>query len=125
MGSKEFVAARAEKGGTKPEGVEPDRIMFYKRTHYTSEKGWSSLEAETHYNNMIDLKDIYTSGESFMTNDEIVDTVLRTKSGYIKGLGYGRKPNTTRATQRRMAELEYSLKKAKQEDASAQHDLQK
>ncbi|XP_049372582.1 uncharacterized protein LOC125837525 [Solanum verrucosum] len=125
MGSKAFVAARAEMGGTKPEGVEPDRIEFYKHTHYTSEKGWSSLQAETHYNNMIDLKDIYTSGESSMTIDEIVDTVLGTKSGYIKGLGYGPKPNTTRATQRRTTELEDSLKKAKQEAASAQHDLQK
>uniref|UniRef100_M1BN92 Uncharacterized protein n=1 Tax=Solanum tuberosum TaxID=4113 RepID=M1BN92_SOLTU len=37
------------KGKTNPEGVEPDRIEFYKHTHYTSEKGWSSLEAETHY----------------------------------------------------------------------------
>ncbi|KAG5610640.1 hypothetical protein H5410_021921 [Solanum commersonii] len=103
------------KCGTKPEGVKPYRIEFYKRTHYTSEKRWSSVEAETHYNNMIDLKDISASGEPSMTIDEIVDTVLRTKSGYIKGLSYGRKPNTTRATQRRMAELEYSLKKAKQE----------
>ncbi|KAH0655645.1 hypothetical protein KY285_030527 [Solanum tuberosum] len=37
MGSKAFVAARAEMGGTKPEGVETDRIEFYKHTHYTSE----------------------------------------------------------------------------------------
>ncbi|KAG5632744.1 hypothetical protein H5410_004461 [Solanum commersonii] len=103
------------KGKTNPEGVEPDRIEFYKHTHYTSEKGWSSLEAETHYNNMTDLKDLYTSGESSMTIDEIVDTILGTKSGYIKGLGYGPKPNTTRSTQRRTAELEDSLKKAKQE----------
>ncbi|KAH0639168.1 hypothetical protein KY285_035754 [Solanum tuberosum] len=126
MGSKALVAARAEMlSGNKPEGVEPDRIEFYKHTHYTSEKGWSSLEAETHYNNMIDLKDTYTSGESSMTIDEIVDTVLGTKSGYIKGLGYGPKPNTTRATKRRTAELEESLKTAKQEAGSAQHDLQK
>lgn len=76
-------------------------------------------------NNMNDLKDVYTSGESSMTIDEIVDTVLGTKSGYIKGLGYGPKPNTTRATQRGMAELEDSLRKAKQESASAHHDLQK
>ncbi|KAH0669624.1 hypothetical protein KY285_023786 [Solanum tuberosum] len=124
MGSKAFVAARAELGKTNPEGVEPDRIEFYKHTHYTSEKGWSSLEAETHYNNMIDLKDLYTTGESSMTIDEIVDTILGTKSGYIKGLGYGPKPNTTRSTQRRTAELEDSLKKAKQEVVSAQLELQ-
>lgn len=48
-----------------------------------------------------------------MTIDKIVDVVLGTKSGYIKGLGYGPKPNTTRATQRRAAKLEGSLKKAK------------
>ncbi|KAH0773579.1 hypothetical protein KY290_010716 [Solanum tuberosum] len=124
MGSKAFVEARAELGKTNPEGVEPDRIEFYKNTHYTSEKGWSSLEAETHYNNMTDLKDLYTSGESSMTIDEIVDTILGTKLGYIKGLGYGPKPNTTRSTQRRMAELEDSLKKKKQEAVSAQLELQ-
>jgi len=73
---------------------------------------------------MIDLKDIYTSGESSMTIDEIVDTVLGTKFGYIKGLGYDPKPNTTRATQKRTV-LEDSLKKVKQEAANAQHDLQK
>ncbi|KAM3216938.1 hypothetical protein P3L10_026381 [Capsicum annuum] len=113
MGSKAFVAARVEIGEKEHEGVEPDRIEFYKHTHYTSEKGWSSEEAETNYNNMTDLKALYTSGEFSMTIDEIVDAVLRTKSGYIKGLGYGPKPNTTISTQRRMAELEDSLKKAK------------
>ncbi|KAH0650326.1 hypothetical protein KY284_030238 [Solanum tuberosum] len=131
MGSKAFVAARAELGENEPEKVEPDRIEFYKHTHYKSKKGWSSLEAETHYvrmviqrNNMKDLKDLYTSGEASMTTDEIVDTVLGTKSGYIRGLGYGPKPNTTRATQRKTAELEDSLRKAKQEAASAQNNLQ-
>ncbi|KAH0746236.1 hypothetical protein KY285_007893 [Solanum tuberosum] len=148
MGSKAFVAARAElvnytifivltnetlvlfqlflisQGKTNPEGVEPDKIEFYKHTHYTSEKGWSSLEVETHYNNMTDLKDLYTSGESSITIDEIVDTILGTKSGYIKGLGYGPKPNTTRSTQRRTAELEDSLKKVKHEVVSAQLELQ-
>ncbi|KAM3216427.1 hypothetical protein P3L10_025868 [Capsicum annuum] len=77
------------------------------------------------HNNMNDLKALYTSGESSMTIDEIVDVVLGTKSGYIKGLGYGPKPNTTRATQRRMTVLEDSLKKVKLEAASAQNELQK
>ncbi|KAF3632109.1 hypothetical protein FXO37_27669 [Capsicum annuum] len=89
MGSKAFVAARAE------------------------------------INNIIDLKALYTSGESSITIDEIVDVVLDTKSGYIKGLGYGPKPNTTRATQRRTTELEDSLKKVKHEAASGQNKLQK
>ncbi|XP_060184610.1 uncharacterized protein LOC132614224 isoform X1 [Lycium barbarum] len=125
MGSKAFVPARAE---LAENGVEPDRIEFYKSTHYSTEKGWSSLEAETNYNTMKDLKDIYTSGEPgepCMTIDQIMDTVLGAKSGYVKGLGYGPKPDTTRATQRRTAELEDSLRKTKEEAASAQHDLQK
>ncbi|XP_059315742.1 uncharacterized protein LOC132066450 [Lycium ferocissimum] len=46
MGSKAFVPARAE---LAENGVEPDRIEFYKRTHYSTEKGWSSLEAKNHY----------------------------------------------------------------------------
>ncbi|KAF3649403.1 hypothetical protein FXO38_17675 [Capsicum annuum] len=116
MGSKAFVASRAEIGEKEHEGVERDRIEFYKHTHYTSEK---------RMDNMTDLKALYTSGESSMTIDEIVDVVLGTKSGYIKGLGYGPKPNTTRETQRIMAELEDSLEKAKQEAASTQNELQK
>ncbi|KAH0636507.1 hypothetical protein KY289_036422 [Solanum tuberosum] len=74
---------------------------------------------------MIDLKALYTSGESSMTIDEIVDAILGKKSGYIKGLGYGPKPNTNRATQRRIAELEDSLRKTKEEAASVQLGLQK
>ncbi|XP_059305157.1 uncharacterized protein LOC132056814 isoform X2 [Lycium ferocissimum] len=124
MGSKAFVAARAEIGKTN-EGVEPDRIEFYKDTHYSSEKGWSSQEAKDNYNDMNDLKALYSEGDSTMTIDEIMDVVLGKKSGYLKGLGYGPKPNTARATQRRTAELEDSLRKAKEEAASAQDDLQK
>uniref|UniRef100_M1DP04 Uncharacterized protein n=1 Tax=Solanum tuberosum TaxID=4113 RepID=M1DP04_SOLTU len=80
--------------------------------------------ARAELNNMKDLKDLYTSGEASMITNEIVDTVLGTKLGYIRGLGYGPKPNTARATQRKMAELEDSLRKAKQEAASAQNNLQ-
>ncbi|KAM3238808.1 putative protein isoform X1 [Capsicum annuum] len=79
MGSKAFVADRTEIGEKEHEGVEPDRIEFYKHTHCTSEKGWSFEEAETNYNNMTDLKALYTSGESSMTIDKIVDAVLGIK----------------------------------------------
>ncbi|KAG5589688.1 hypothetical protein H5410_040202 [Solanum commersonii] len=112
-------------GDTTFEGVEPDRIEFYKNKHYSNEKGWASEEAETNYNNMIDLKALYTSGESSMTIDEIVDAILSKKSGYIEGLGYGPKPNTNRATQRRTTELEDSLRKTKEEAVSVQLGLQK
>ncbi|KAF3655210.1 hypothetical protein FXO38_14778 [Capsicum annuum] len=81
--------------------------------------------ARVEINRMHDLKFLYTSGESSMTSDEIVVAVLGKKLGYIKGLSYGPKPDTTRATQRREAELEDSLKKMKEEAATIQHDLQK
>ncbi|WMV55347.1 hypothetical protein MTR67_048732 [Solanum verrucosum] len=54
MGSKAFVAARAELGENEPEKEEPDRIELYKHTHYKSKKGWSSLEAGTHYTTLLD-----------------------------------------------------------------------
>ncbi|PHT36194.1 hypothetical protein CQW23_23894 [Capsicum baccatum] len=106
-------------------GVKSDKIDFYKYFHYSTEKEWSFEQAEANYNSMNDLKDLYTSGESTMTIDEIVDAVLGKKSGYIKGLGYGPKPDTTRATQRRATELEDSLKMVKEEASTVQHDLQK
>ncbi|KAM3375311.1 hypothetical protein P3S68_014025 [Capsicum galapagoense] len=111
--------------GEEHEGVKPDRIDFYKSTHYSTEKGWSSEQAEANYNSMNDLKALYNSGESSMTIDEIVGVVLGKKLKCIKGLDYGPKPDTTRATQRRAAELEDSLKKVKEKAATVQHDLQK
>ncbi|KAF3682357.1 hypothetical protein FXO38_01308 [Capsicum annuum] len=93
-----------------------------KSDHFMGSKAFVAARAEI--NNITDLKALHTSGEASMTIDEIVDVVLSTKSGYIKGLGYGHKPNTTRATQKRTAELEDSLKKEKQEAVRAQHELQ-
>lgn len=51
---------------------------------------------------MIDLKDLYSSGDHSMTTDEIVDVILGTKT-----------------------ELEDSLRKIKEEATCVQHDLQK
>ena len=71
------------------------------------------------HSSMNDLKAIYApEWESSITIDKIVDVVLGTKSRYIKGLGYSPKPDTTRATQRKLEELEYLFKKVKEEDAT-------
>ncbi|KAF3658841.1 hypothetical protein FXO37_14243 [Capsicum annuum] len=78
-----------------------------KCNHIMGSKAFSVARAEI--NSMNDLKALYTSGESSMTIDEIVDVVLSKKLGYIKGLGYGPKPDTITATQRRAVELEDSL----------------
>ncbi|KAM3305926.1 hypothetical protein P3S67_012795 [Capsicum chacoense] len=103
--------------------INDDNRTKLKYNHFMGSKAFVAARAEI--NNMNDLKALYTFGESSMTIDKIVDAVLGTKSGYIKGLGYGPKPNTTRATQRRTTELEDSLKKAKLEAASTQNELQK
>ncbi|KAF3631682.1 hypothetical protein FXO37_27827 [Capsicum annuum] len=87
------------------------------------ESSGSVEEARKIENNMKELQALYTSRESSTTIDEIVDVVLGTKSGYIKVLGYGPKPNTTMATQRRTTELEDSLKKVKLGVVSAQNEL--
>ncbi|PHT99468.1 hypothetical protein BC332_31663 [Capsicum chinense] len=86
-----------------------------KSNHFMGSKPFVAARAEI----------FYILLETSMTIDEIVDDVLGTKSGYIKGLGYGPKPNTTRATESRTTELEDSLEKAKLEAASAQNELQK
>ncbi|KAK4733703.1 hypothetical protein R3W88_007964 [Solanum pinnatisectum] len=99
MGSKAFVVACADivipfqlfsclRGETKPERLEPDRIEFYKHTHFIKEKGWSSQETEYHYARIL----------IFFSN--IYCTLY--KSGYIKGTDYGPKPNTIRAKERRI-----------------------
>nr|XP_016498266.1 PREDICTED: uncharacterized protein LOC107817019 isoform X1 [Nicotiana tabacum] len=73
---------------------------------------------------MRDLRARSVSEENPMTIDEIVDNVLGTRSGYIKGLGYGPKPNTTTTTKRRTTELEDALRRAKEDAATTQHGLQ-
>ncbi|KAM7500249.1 hypothetical protein LguiA_024663 [Lonicera macranthoides] len=45
-----------------------------------------------------------------MIDDEAADRVLGTKSDYIKGLGYGPKPNTSTSSNRRNVELEKALR---------------
>ncbi|XP_070058201.1 uncharacterized protein [Nicotiana tomentosiformis] len=72
---------------------------------------------------MRDLRARSVSEQNPMTIDEIADNVLGTRSGYIKGLGYGPKPNTTTST-KRTAELEDSLRRVKEDAATAQHGLQ-
>ncbi|KAF3659501.1 hypothetical protein FXO38_12608 [Capsicum annuum] len=93
---------------------------------------WKELTKEEKYDALIrchncmnDLKALYILGESSLTIDKNVYVVLCKKSEYIKGLGYGPKLDTTRATPRRATELEDSLKKVKEEAATIQHDLQK
>ncbi|KAK9033727.1 hypothetical protein V6N11_049912 [Hibiscus sabdariffa] len=72
---------------------EPNRMDFFKATHYSNEKGWTSSNAQTTYEKMAELQSTpVEEGPEPKTIDNIVDEVLGTRSGYIPGLGYGPKP---------------------------------
>ncbi|XP_031260309.1 uncharacterized protein LOC116118460 [Pistacia vera] len=72
-------------------GEECDQISLFKFTHFKEGKGWIPLEVEAKYNEMIELKEKSSLDDKPLTADEICDQVLGTRSGYIKGLGYGPK----------------------------------
>ncbi|KAJ0041108.1 hypothetical protein Pint_26732 [Pistacia integerrima] len=92
QGSMAFVVVRNEIEKKELNGEECDRISFFKFTHFKEGKGWMPLEVEAKYNEMIELKEKSSSDDKPLTADEICDQVLGTRSGYIKGLGYGLKP---------------------------------
>ncbi|KAL4279094.1 hypothetical protein GQ457_03G015270 [Hibiscus cannabinus] len=72
---------------------EPNRMDFFKATHYSNGKGWTSSNAQTTYEKMVELQSTpVEEGSEPKTTDDIVDEVLGTRSGYIPGLGYGPKP---------------------------------
>uniref|UniRef100_A0A5B6ZQ58 Transposase, Ptta/En/Spm, plant n=1 Tax=Davidia involucrata TaxID=16924 RepID=A0A5B6ZQ58_DAVIN len=116
-GSRSFVSARHEMRDKETE-EEPNRIEFYLAIYYKEGNGWSCSEAEDKYNLMKEMQsEQVAEGEISLTSDQIVDCVLGTKSGYVKGLGYGPKPTTSGSSSMRNAELQKTLRKT-QEDAS-------
>ncbi|XP_058208955.1 uncharacterized protein LOC131321929 [Rhododendron vialii] len=89
-GSKSFVRRREELKES-----EMGRIEFYKATHYKN-GFWTSDGAEKNYNEMIKLKNQpVPEGETPMTEDQICDKVLSHAIGYVRGLGYGVRPDTS------------------------------
>ncbi|GMI89456.1 hypothetical protein HRI_002614900 [Hibiscus trionum] len=91
QGSRAFVASRY---AMRKDGHEPNRIDFFKATHYSNDKGWTTHEAQTTYEKMVELQSTSVEeGVEPKTVDDIADEVLGTRSGYIPGLGYGPKPN--------------------------------
>ncbi|XP_050219177.1 uncharacterized protein LOC126669688 [Mercurialis annua] len=116
QGSMAFVAVRHEIEQNELNGEECDRIELFKRTHYSTGKGWTTIEAEKKYDEMQALLDeSSTSIDAMITTDEICDKVLGVRSGYIKGLGYGPKPKRTYTSNSRIQELEESLKASQTE----------
>ena len=61
---------------------------------------------------MVELQSIpVEEGTEPKSIDNIVDEVLGTRSGYIKGLGYGPKPSSSSRSKASAVDLEVSLKK--------------
>ncbi|KAK9043089.1 hypothetical protein V6N11_071440 [Hibiscus sabdariffa] len=93
---------------------EPNRMDFFKATHYSNEKGWTSSNAQTTYEKMVELQSTpVEEGAEPKTIDNIVDEVLGTRSGYIPGLGYGPKPKKNSSAN--TIDLEKSLKNKEDE----------
>ena len=64
---------------------------------------------------MVELQNQPTDSENPMSIDDIVDSVLSIRYGYVKGLGYGPKPKSFKASKTRTYELEKKLKKTQDE----------
>ncbi|KAK9030443.1 hypothetical protein V6N11_031870 [Hibiscus sabdariffa] len=111
QGSRAFVASRY---AMRNDDQEPNRMDFFKATHYSNEKGWTSSNAQTTYEKMVELQSTpVEEGAEPKTIDNIVDEVLGTRSGYITGLGYGPKPKKNSSAN--TIDLEKSLKNKEDE----------
>ncbi|OMO68486.1 hypothetical protein COLO4_29630 [Corchorus olitorius] len=72
---------------------EPNRMEWFKLSHFSEAKGWKTHWAQEAYVEMERLLSTpVEEGQEARTIDSIVDQVLGTRAGYIKGLGYGPKP---------------------------------
>ncbi|KAG5524112.1 hypothetical protein RHGRI_030935 [Rhododendron griersonianum] len=115
-GSKCFVQRREELKES-----EIGRIEFYKETH--CKKGfWTSEGAEKNYMEMMKLNNQpVPEGETPMTEDEICDKVLGRAIGYVRGLGYKVRPNTsTKVAHAMRAQLHECTKRADEADRRAE-----
>lgn len=123
QGSRAFVASRAK---MIKDNEEPDRIEFFKRTHWSEKtNSWRSTEAENAYKDMEKLQDEHgPNSEEPLSVDEIVDKVLGKRSGYVKGLGYGPIPAPKEATQSKNVQLEEKLKNTEEELENVNNKLE-
>ncbi|KAK8562146.1 hypothetical protein V6N12_049195 [Hibiscus sabdariffa] len=56
---------------------EPNRMDFFKATHYSNNKEWTTVEAKTAYEKMVELRStLVEEGAKPKTIDDIMDEVL-------------------------------------------------
>ncbi|OMO69245.1 Transposase, Ptta/En/Spm, plant [Corchorus capsularis] len=112
QGSRAFVASRYAK---RTNNQEPNRMEWFKISHHSEAKGWKTHWAQEAYEEMERLLSTpVEEGQEARTIDSIVDQVLGTRAGYIKGLGYGPKPmKKTKTSNDTDSELSKELEKTK------------
>ncbi|OMO94560.1 Transposase, Ptta/En/Spm, plant [Corchorus olitorius] len=121
QGSRAFVTSRYAK---RTNDQEPNRMEWFKLSHSSEAKGWKTHWAQEAYVEMERLLSTpVEEGQEARTIDSIVDQVLGTRAGYIKGLGYGPKPmkktKTSNATDsdlsRELAETRTNFEKLREQ----------
>lgn len=72
---------------------------------------------------MITMLETSTSDGNPMTVDQVYDVVMGTRSGYIKGMGNGPKPQTSRSTRASTSHLEEQMKTTMNENSQLKTEL--
>ncbi|KAE8666860.1 hypothetical protein F3Y22_tig00112488pilonHSYRG00026 [Hibiscus syriacus] len=94
---------------------EPNIMNFFKATHYSNDKGWTTSEAQAKHEKMVELQSTPAEEGAEPKNiDDIMDEVLGTRPGYILGLAYGPKPKKINSSADTI-ELKKSLKNKEDE----------
>ncbi|XP_031107366.1 uncharacterized protein LOC116012037 isoform X3 [Ipomoea triloba] len=122
QGSAAFVPVFNELRQKEEGGFMPDRIALFKFTRCKNDK-WITPEAEETYQKMITMLETSTSDGNPMTVDQVYDVVMGTRSGYIKGMGNGPKPQTSRSTRASTSHLEEQMKTTMNENSQLKTEL--
>nr|GMC69556.1 Transposase, Ptta/En/Spm, plant [Ipomoea batatas] len=122
QGSVAFVPVFNELRQKEEGGFMPDSIALFKFTRCKNDK-WITPEAEETYQKMITMLETSTSDGNPMTVDQVYDVVMGTRSGYIKGMGNGSKPQTSRSTRASTSHLEEQMKTTMNENSQLKTEL--
>ncbi|XVE86279.1 hypothetical protein DITRI_Ditri18aG0022800 [Diplodiscus trichospermus] len=71
-------------------------MKIYFETHHKSDGTWSHPKAQENYEQMNAIWAKALEDGIEITGCQILEKVLKPKSGYVRGLGYGVKPNKSR-----------------------------
>nr|GMD82594.1 Transposase, Ptta/En/Spm, plant [Ipomoea batatas] len=107
QGSAAFVSVFNELRQKEEGGFMPDRIALFKFTR----------SKDDHH-----ARDFNIDGNP-MTVDQVYDVVMGTRSGYIKGMGNGPKPQTSRSTRASTSHLEEQMKTTMNENSQLKTEL--